>query len=133
MAHWKNEFKKWVPKMKVFLMHKSNTNDYTNEQTILNAFLYANSIIITTYESARINANLLLCKEWGYIILDEGHKIRNPDADITQITKQFSSVHRLILTGAPVQNKLVELWSLFDFVYPGKLGTLPIFENEFCG
>jgi hypothetical protein len=46
--------------------------------------------------------------------------------------KQTLSIHRLILTGSPIQNSLTELWSLFDFIFPGKLGTLPIFEDEFC-
>lgn len=66
------------------------------------------------------------------VVLDEGHRIRNPDAAITLVCKQLLSVHRMVLTGAPIQNNLVELWSLFDFVFPGKLGTLPVFEDEFC-
>jgi len=64
--------------------------------------------------------------------LDEGHRIRNPDAAITLVCKQLLSIHRVILTGAPIQNNLVELWSLFDFIFPGKLGTLPVFEDEFA-
>ena len=74
---------------------------------------------------------------WGQLdymrqVLDEGHKIRNPHAEITQVCKQFNTAHRLILSGAPIQNKLTELWSLFDFVFPGKLGTLPTFEEHFA-
>uniref|UniRef100_A0A2N9H2X4 Helicase C-terminal domain-containing protein n=1 Tax=Fagus sylvatica TaxID=28930 RepID=A0A2N9H2X4_FAGSY len=64
--------------------------------------------------------------------LDEGHRIRNPNAEITLVCKQLQTVHRIIMTGAPIQNKLAELWSLFDFVFPGKLGVLPIFEAEFA-
>ena len=55
----------------------------------------------------------------------------SPDAGITLLCKQLLSVHRLLLTGSPIQNSLTELWSLFDFVFPGKLGTLPVFEDEF--
>ena len=88
-------------------------------------------VLITTYECARLYRHLLLHREWGYAVLDEGHKIRNPDAAITLTCKQLLSTHRLILTGAPIQNNLVELWSLFDFIFPGKLGTLPVFEDEF--
>ena len=62
---------------------------------------------------------------WSYAVLDEGHKIRNPDADITQAVKSLDTPHRLLLSGSPIQNKLVELWSLFDFIFPGRLGTLP--------
>ena len=64
-------------------------------------------------------------------MLDEGHKIRNPDADVTICAKQLQTVHRLIMTGAPIQNRLSELWSLFDFCFPGKLGTLPVFQAQF--
>lgn len=58
-------------------------------------------------------------------------QIRNPDAGITLSVKQLRTPHRIILSGSPVQNNLRELWSLFDFVYPGLLGTLPVFMNEF--
>ena len=92
----------------------------------------SNGILITTYESLRVHQSLLLPHEWGYAILDEGHKIRNPDAAVTQVCKQLRTPHRLIISGEPVQNNLKELWSLFDFIYPGKLGTLPVFEAEFC-
>jgi DNA excision repair protein ERCC-6 len=61
------------------------------------------------------------------------HKIRSPDARVTLLCKQLLSVHRIILTGSPIQNNLAELWSLFDFCFPGKLGTLPVFEDEFAG
>lgn len=69
---------------------------------------------------------------WHYIILDEGHKIRNPDSQITNAVKQIKTPHRLILSGSPMQNNLKELWSLFDFIFPGKLGTLPVFMSEFA-
>lgn len=58
--------------------------------------------------------------------------LRSPDAAITLLVKQVLSVHRLVLTGSPIQNSLTELWSIFDFIFPGKLGTLPIFEDEFA-
>ena len=103
--------------------------------------------------------------KWDYVVLDEGHKIRNPDAEVTLACKQvrdvqcmcsqemqeerrkkvcplfslsslslppqFPTPHRIILSGSPMQNNLRELWSLFDFVFPGKLGTLPVFMEQF--
>ncbi|XP_074582941.1 DNA excision repair protein CSB [Curcuma longa] len=89
-------------------------------------------LLLTTYEQLRIMGRKLLDIEWGYSILDEGHRIRNPNAEITLICKQLQTVHRIIMSGAPIQNKLAELWSLFDFVFPGKLGVLPVFEMEFA-
>ncbi|KAK9095398.1 hypothetical protein Scep_026867 [Stephania cephalantha] len=89
-------------------------------------------LLITTYEQLRLLGEKLLDIEWGYAVLDEGHRIRNPNAEVTLVCKQLQTVHRIIMTGAPIQNKLTELWSLFDFVFPGKLGVLPIFEAEFA-
>lgn len=89
-------------------------------------------LLITTYEQLRLLGDKLLDIEWGYAILDEGHRIRNPNAEVTLVCKQLQTVHRVIMTGAPIQNKLSELWSLFDFVFPGKLGVLPVFEAEFA-
>ncbi|KAG1370187.1 DNA excision repair protein CSB [Cocos nucifera] len=89
-------------------------------------------LLLTTYEQLRLLGEKLLDIEWGYAILDEGHRIRNPNAEVTLVCKQLQTVHRIIMTGAPIQNKLSELWSLFDFVFPGKLGVLPVFETEFA-
>ena len=91
--------------------------------------------------------------QWHYLVLDEGHKIRNPESQITCAVKQIDTPHRLILSGnikifditvniylqflfsykgSPIQNSLKELWSLFDFIFPGKLGTLQVFLQQFA-
>lgn len=88
-------------------------------------------VIITTYAGLKIYSDLLLHHIWGYVVLDEGHKIRNPNAGVSLTAKQLRTYNRIILSGTPIQNNLTELWSLFDFIYPGKLGTLPIFQNNF--
>ncbi|XVE72915.1 hypothetical protein DITRI_Ditri11bG0076300 [Diplodiscus trichospermus] len=101
--------------------------------SLINRVLRSKSgLLITTYEQLRLLGEKLLNIEWGYAVLDEGHRIRNPNAEITLVCKQLQTVHRIIMTGAPIQNKLSELWSLFDFVFPGKLGVLPVFEAEFA-
>ena len=51
---------------------------------------------------------------------------------VTLVAKQLATVHRVIMSGSPIQNHLTELWSLFDFVFPGKLGTLPVFRAQFA-
>ena len=89
-------------------------------------------VVVTTYDALRREDHeVLLMHPWSYAIMDEGQKIRNPDTSITLATKQLRTVHRLLLSGTPIQNNLRELWSLFDFVFPGRLGTLPAFETEF--
>ncbi|KAJ2845871.1 DNA repair protein rhp26, partial [Coemansia brasiliensis] len=89
-------------------------------------------ILVVTYSGLQMYGNILLQRSWGYAILDEGHMIRNPDADATLNCKQLQTRHRLLITGTPIQNNLTELWSLFDFVFPGRLGTLPVFSNQFA-
>ncbi|KAK3028132.1 hypothetical protein RJ639_038993 [Escallonia herrerae] len=101
--------------------------------SLINRVLRSESgLLITTYEQLRLLGEKLLDIEWGYAVLDEGHRIRNPNAEVTLVCKQLQTIHRIIMTGAPIQNKLTELWSLFDFVFPGKLGVLPVFEAEFA-
>ncbi|WJX11944.1 hypothetical protein P8452_02490 [Trifolium repens] len=122
--------------------NSSSGNDYERSvpskntrkwETLINRVMRSESgLLITTYEQLRILGDQLLHIDWGYAVLDEGHKIRNPNAEVTLACKQLQTVHRVIMTGAPIQNKLSELWSLFDFVFPGKLGVLPVFEAEFA-
>lgn len=115
--------------------HEGHISSRSNGKwdSLINRVLQSESgLLITTYEQLRIVGEKLLDIEWGYAVLDEGHRIRNPNAEITLVCKQLQTVHRIIMTGAPIQNKLTELWSLFDFVFPGKLGVLPVFEAEFA-
>ncbi|CAO3692442.1 unnamed protein product [Umbelopsis ramanniana] len=88
-------------------------------------------VIVTTYAGVRSYREILVRRKWGYVVLDEGHKIRNPDSEVTLSCKQLKTPHRMILSGTPIQNNLTELWSLFDFVFPGRLGTLPVFQTQF--
>ncbi|KAL5702314.1 Protein CHROMATIN REMODELING 8 [Ranunculus cassubicifolius] len=112
---------------------KSSTKTTKKWDSLINHVLKSKSgLLITTYEQLRLLGERILDIEWGYAVLDEGHRIRNPNAEVTLVCKQLQTVHRIIMTGAPIQNKLTELWSLFDFVFPGKLGVLPVFEAEFA-
>ena len=132
MTQWLREFHSWYPELRVLVLHESvQAHHGQSKEAVVDKLFASAHVLITTYECARIYRHLLLHREFGYVVLDEGHKIRNPDAAITLTCKQLLSIHRVILTGAPIQNNLVELWSLFDFVFPGKLGTLPVFEDEF--
>ena len=81
-------------------------------------------VVLSSYEGLRRLSDALLAKAWGCVVLDEGQKIRNPEASITRLCKQLRTPRRYLLSGTPVQNSLTELWSLFDFAVPGRLGTL---------
>ena len=85
-------------------------------------------VVITTYGSvARLP--WLLEKDWGLIILDEAQAIKNPSAKQTKAIKALKAKNRIILTGTPIENHLSDLWSLFDFVSPGLLGSAKDFDG----
>eukprot|EP00889_Picochlorum_renovo_P005759 jgi/Picre1/32789/NNA_008120.t1 len=125
-----------VPEFRVAILHDSarskGSGALSRSDVVRRIASSSAGILITTYDHLRICKRELIRVKWGYAILDEGHKIRNPDAEVTLAAKQLMTVHRIILSGSPIQNRLVELWSLFDFVFPGKLGTLPVFQAQFA-
>ncbi|KTW30795.1 hypothetical protein T552_00507 [Pneumocystis carinii B80] len=151
MRQWVNEFHQWWPPFRVIILHATgsglanvkhelNKNYKSSESINSNLLLKKNifqimilgHVLIITYSGLRIYKEYLLPNKWAYCVLDEGHKIRNPNSTISIICKQIKTPHRIILSGTPIQNNLDELWSLFDFIFPGRLGTLPIFQNHFA-
>lgn len=131
MHQWVNELDRWYPGNKTAVLHHSSPYK-GSKRKLLALISRLNGILITSYSSVLAYSQLLNEFEWHYVILDEGHKIRNPEAQTTMAVKRFETPHRIVLSGSPIQNNLKELWSLFDFVYPGKLGTLPIFMEQFA-
>ncbi|CAN9499846.1 unnamed protein product [Ophioblennius macclurei] len=130
MHQWVKEFHTWWPPFRVAVLHE--TGSFTsNKEKLVPEIASCHGILITSYSAVRNMQDVLQRYDWHYIILDEGHKIRNPNAGVTTASKQFRTPHRFILSGSPMQNNLKELWSLFDFVFPGKLGTLPVFMEQF--
>ncbi|XP_033361036.1 DNA excision repair protein ERCC-6-like isoform X1 [Bombus vosnesenskii] len=125
MEQWVKHFHEWWPILRVAVLHQCGT--YNGNLEYLMHSLKSGGVLITSYSGMLIHKDLLVTSQWHYVILDEGHKIRNPQAKISKAVKEFSTPHRLLLTGSPMQNSLKELWSLFDFILPGKLGTLPAF------
>ncbi|KAM9065069.1 DNA excision repair protein ERCC-6 isoform X2 [Sarcophilus harrisii] len=130
MHQWVREFHTWWPPFRVAILHE--TGSYANKKvTLIREIARCHGILITSYSYIRLMQDSINNHDWHYVILDEGHKIRNPNAAVTLACKQFRTPHRIILSGSPMQNNLKELWSLFDFVFPGKLGTLPVFMEQF--
>ncbi len=131
MHQWVKEFHTWWPPFRVSILHETGSHQGSKSELIRNHGNNSAGILVTSFSSILTFKDLLIGQNFAYVILDEGHKIRNPDAQITLAVKQFTTSHRLILSGSPLQNNLKELWSLFDFIYPGKLGTLPVFMAQF--
>ncbi|KAK9470228.1 SNF2 family N-terminal domain-containing protein, partial [Dipodascopsis tothii] len=147
MKQWVNEFHRWWPPLRTVILHSSGSMRATaadsdddggsgtpaqrNAAALLARVVAKGHVVVTTYAGLHTYREHLLPVEWGYCVLDEGHKIRNPDANISLTCKQLRTPNRIILSGTPLQNNLTELWSLFDFVFPGRLGTLPVFQSQF--
>jgi DNA excision repair protein ERCC-6 len=153
LRQWVNEFHRWWPPLRVSILHSSGSGmlnlKYEDDsdleirrrpgesasvkaaKKIVSRVVKHGHVLVTTYTGLQTYSEELLGVEWGYAVLDEGHKIRNPNAEITITSKELITPHRIILSGTPVQNNLSELWSLFDFIYPMRLGTLVNFRNQF--
>lgn len=144
--HWLQEFHRWAPRLRVVILHSIsptfaalNTMGQAAIKRAINKISQEDDdtsfygvVLIVSYEGLRSLQKILLNIRWLAVTLDEGQKIKNPDANITLVCKDLPTFHRLILSGTPIQNSLKELWSLFDFVFPGRLGTLAAFESEFA-
>ncbi|KAA0193871.1 hypothetical protein HAZT_HAZT003111 [Hyalella azteca] len=131
LHQWVSHFHAWWPPFRVGVLHQSG--GYAGSSKVLmHNIVKDKGVLITSYTGVRLHLDSLLKHNWQYVILDEGHKIRNPDAQVTVAVKSFNTPHRLILSGSPIQNSLKELWSLFDFVFPSKLGTLQVFLQQFA-
>lgn len=88
-------------------------------------------LVVTSYDIALRDRHRLDDFEWSYVVVDEGHNIKNPDAKRSKAVKLIHGRHKLALTGTPIQNNLDELWSLFDFAMPGYLGTRGAFRGDY--
>jgi DNA excision repair protein ERCC-6 len=157
LTQWVNEFHKWWPALRVSILHTSGSGmlNVRNEgriedkeelynrggkkatksskaaERIVNRVVQQGHILVTTYAGLQTYNDILTDVDWEYAVLDEGHKIRNPNTAITIYCKELRTPNRVILSGTPMQNNLIELWSLFDFIYPMRLGTLVNFRNQF--
>ncbi|XP_050293963.1 DNA excision repair protein ERCC-6-like isoform X2 [Anthonomus grandis grandis] len=128
---WVEQFHVWAPEFRIVILHQSGTFQGYMPNLITKAHK-EKCILVTTYAGI-LKYKAHICEyHWHYLILDEGHKIRNPAAKVTVAIKEIRTPYRILLTGSPMQNNLTELWSLFDFTNPGMLGNLQIFTEYFA-
>ncbi|CUG84927.1 DNA excision repair protein, putative, partial [Bodo saltans] len=129
VAQWVRELHRWCPQLRACVLHSTGTS--ASKATLMESVRNRPAAVVTTYTTMALLHRELASVNFQYVILDEGHKVCNPDTAVTMGAKTFFTPHRLILTGSPIQNTLKELWCLFDFAYPGLLGTLNKFVEEF--
>lgn len=126
-GHWQQEIKQYAPFLScVAYVGPPSERNRRRDQ------LRGVDIVITSYDICRNDNEVFTPINWNYCVLDEGHLIKNSKAKSTLAVKKILSNHRLILSGTPIQNNVLELWSLFDFLMPGFLGTEKVFLDRFA-
>jgi len=126
LANWASEIEKFAPDITFLIAHPSEMKA-AELKNLPEDRLAANDLIITTYGSV-LRLGWMEKTRWKLVILDEAQAIKNPDAKQTKVVKKLQASSRIALTGTPVENRLSDLWSIFDFINPGLLGTAKDFS-----
>ena len=114
--NWHAEAVKFFPSLKVRCWSASELKSFTG-------MLSSADLHVLNYSQLRLVGNDLVRERFHAVILDEGQYIKNPSSQTAQIARQLRSEHRLILSGTPIENRLLDLWSLMSFAMPGALGS----------
>ena len=128
LPNWINEFKKWLPSLPVILYHGTKEERAKICRQMSNSTVH---VVVTSFEICMIDRPQLAKWQWQYLIIDEGHRIKNRNCRLLRELKQIPSVSRLLLSGTPIQNTLDELWSLLNFVNPMIFDNLEVFQAWF--
>ncbi|PWN28122.1 hypothetical protein BDZ90DRAFT_246039 [Jaminaea rosea] len=136
IANWVNEFERFTPGIPALMYHAQDKKaraslrrhlHYPSTSEEKKAF----PVVVTSFEVAMMDRVHLSHLKWKYIVVDEGHRLKNMNCKLIQELKRFSSAQRLILTGTPLHNNLKELWSLLNFILPDIFDDLETFEKWF--
>ncbi|HLK36091.1 MAG TPA: SNF2-related protein [Polyangiaceae bacterium] len=124
VTNWLREMDKFAPSLRHALWHGAERKERQDE------FEDAD-VVVTSYALLRRDEEILKEIDWRYVILDEAQQIKNPLSATARAAKRFKADRRLALTGTPIENRLSEIWSIFDFVSPGLLGPLDKFDERY--
>lgn len=122
ISNWKNEIQKFTPQLRAYV-HAG-----VNRQRDV-AHFTGHDVILTTYGIARQDAKFLKTFPFHYVILDESQMIKNPESKTAKAVKKLISRHRLSLTGTPIENSVMDIWSQMSFLNPGLLGSEAFFKK----
>ncbi|KIJ64208.1 hypothetical protein HYDPIDRAFT_28649 [Hydnomerulius pinastri MD-312] len=117
LSSWQNEAARWLPSLTLLRYHGTQPERDRLRTAIRNDEIKFD-LCITTYEAYVSDDSWFKTRRWHYCVLDEGHRIKNSDTQLSNKVRGLGSLYRLILTGTPVQNNLVELWGLLSWLYP---------------
>ncbi|MCK4997252.1 SNF2 helicase associated domain-containing protein [Candidatus Pacearchaeota archaeon] len=126
--NWRNEIEKFTPGIKPYLHHGVSR---AKGEKKFDKMIEDHDLIITTYGVLKNDLALFVNREFEYIILDEAHTIKNPLSVNARTVGALNGKRKLAISGTPIQNNLIELWSLFEFLSPGYLGTYDGFKENF--
>ncbi|KAI5950059.1 IRC5 [Candida theae] len=126
LSNWYNELQKFAPKIKVLKYSGSK-----QERAQLNLEGKKFNIVLTSYEISMKDFGKFSKVTWQYLIVDEGHRLKNSQCLLIKVLKKLDVTNRLLLTGTPLQNNLNELWSLLNFILPDIFHDLELFQQWF--
>jgi SNF2 family DNA or RNA helicase len=124
VENWQREAAKFAPSLKITILQGANRHRRFSE-------LADTDIALTSYALLHRDLDLFTAQPFHLCILDEAQHIKNPGAQVSHAVRQLDARHRICLSGTPIENHLGELWSLFDFLMPGLLGTADTFRDTF--
>ena len=122
--NWQEEIKKFMPGVKVLVLNGNHRRDLFNE-------IHKAQVVITSYPLLRRDIELYKKITFNYVILDEAQNIKNRHTQNAQVAKSLKATMRLAMTGTPVENSIMDLWSIFDFLMPGFLGGAQKFKKRY--
>jgi non-specific serine/threonine protein kinase len=129
IGNWKTELEHFAPSLRCLFIHSSQLDKKAMDAMAQQrAALRGIDLVLTTYGTLMRQEWLQQC-EWQLLVLDEAHAIKNPGTRQSKAVKRLSAKSRIALTGTPVENRLSDLWSLFDFLNPGLLGSAKRFKG----
>ncbi|MHB8878325.1 MAG: SNF2-related protein, partial [Myxococcaceae bacterium] len=124
LANWEREAERFTPGLSSIIWHGQDRREQASQ-------LEKTDLVLTSYALVRRDVAELSKVGFRYVILDEAQNIKNADSATAQACKSLPAVQRLALTGTPLENRLSELWSIFDFLMPGFLGTGDTFSERY--
>jgi SNF2 family DNA or RNA helicase len=128
MGNWQKEVEKFAPHLRVNIHHGSSRK---LDEKSFKAQLHLQDILITSYALVRRDSKLFSSVHWKRLVLDEAQNIKNPKAAQTKAIFKLQAQYRLALTGTPVENRLMDMWSIFNFLNPGYLGKQAQFRKQY--
>jgi len=133
LSNWVNEFARWLPRLRVFTLHgaKDERADLVAEHFGCTPDLREWDVCLTTYEVANIEKSAIQKVAWRFLIIDEAHRIKNENAQLSKTVRTLKTENRLLITGTPLQNNLHELWALLNFLLPDVFASAERFDQLF--